>query len=73
MVLYHYFQLLDKVPNPKGPFSATVTGIKQANESVQSVEMKVHEKRGSYTKTTPEQQTNIAQYTLLHSLVLNAT
>lgn len=70
MVLYCFLKTLDNLPDPK---SVTVSGIKKENEAVQSVEMKVCTNSGLYTKTTPEQQAKIAQYAVLHNLVLCAT
>ena len=37
MALYHYFEPVSNLPNPKGPLSLRDTGIKEANEAVQAV------------------------------------
>ena len=62
--LYRYFEPVSNLPNPKGPLSLRVTGIKEANEAVRAVDNA--KKRGHYAKIPPEQQAKIAQYAIQH-------
>ena len=66
MALYQYFQPSDRLPDPSGPLSASVSPvtIKDANEAVRSTTQS--KPRVKYAKFIPKQQAAIGKYASLH-------
>ena len=71
MALYKYFQpAATSLPDPNGPISQVVdpSTVRRCNESVKEITntAKPSKSRGNYTKMSPEQQAEIAQYAAQH-------